>query len=979
MLQAKQLTAKIAALCLTMLLAATFLLVLPAPAHATGDDYREGSQTFGSGAVVGVGSTAGDRSLNNLVGIGGTQEVYRTEQNDPSTRLGGTRELLQITDKAYIPFGDGFELPLIKAGEHGGLIDLGSMGVGVAGSITWSDNPHHSFADSGLVDDNGVIALTVNDDGSYHTTNGNEYKPVRISVTDLLRQLVDVAPLWNDLLLNDVSVELGVGGSSAELSVDQGVQKLHSNYVVAGAKVVVDAPILKHVSTLLKTTVDGLDQYLSAGVLSILNDIPALGKLIKGVLEIKVDLPEVAVDNLLTLDVANDSFAYTWTDENQQTHTENVPAGLVSANIGTGQITIDLEKLHAGEGAGGAQGLNGLPPNTDLLRARDINLILAAVNRLLTSDKTSAGYSQSLLGTVEKAIDKILDETSAEINVLGLAGTPVIHIELNLGDPDQTSASLIGLPLLGWVLAPITEGLKLLVTNLVPNLVTPLLNSIISTVLQPLLVVLDPVLDGLSRVINIKLNRQMVKAGAPANYEYGTLHDLNDGFTARSSTTDSSAYNGESFSVAAAEIGLVNWSKDKSKSSAITVTLAESDVRVLPLSQAGKLSCETHDGETCYTLEAPSLFDPTNGTTLSSITYRGVAVPEKNIKVKESTGETTADGIAIQRIKFVPPAKPAGGWPVDENGNPSNKIIVTRTTPDGTGDPYMTTWFGTLEFDIPTREIRTEVTYTDAVVAPGTNGSPEVTLTADTPNTGDTLNSGYTFYGLDTGGVKALLGWALNDDLSAKETLTNLRGLITEADEAATAAAEATSATPTSTEAPTPDTTGTDTGTSTETTTSGPTEAEFATAIAGMPEFWTSTTPSLDLASTKARAAVALIDAILAKANNITVPEGGTKLSALKAQISAGTSVDASDGTVTASVPADQTGVIVPVMKMSTDCTISFAAARIIKAPDYLGNLPVTGGPGVKKFALGSFLLLLITGAATALLYGRARRGGMRA
>lgn len=967
---------------LTSSMIAATMVVAPGVAHATGDDYREGSQTFGSGTVLGVGSTAGDRSWNDLVGVGGTQEIYRTESDDPNTQIKGNRELLQITDAAGLPLGDGFELPLIKTETNGGLLDLGTMGVGVAGSISWTDNPHHSFAASGLVNDNGAIALTINQDGKYATADGNEYKPVRISVTDLLRQVIPADVVWDEALLKDVSVELGVGGSSAELSVVDGVQKLHSNYVVAGAKVVVDAPILKNIVTLLNAilfgdpsqNIPGLTGYLRNGLLS----LGTSGGGLSGIADIRVNIPDGALEELLQKDISND--AYTAKNGTY------IPAGLVALNLSTGKITIDLEKLHSGKGAGADQGLNGLPPNTDLLRAEDVNLILETVGRLLGTDGQADTDSHTLLSKLTNILDEVVHKAKIEVEVLGLISSlkklpgfnllfgtlellnpgfldSAVTISVDLSkETNNVSAKLLGIDLLtligiNKILDPIVQGLLGLVADLPAKYLSPLLNRFVVPLLEQLVSLLDPVLDGLSRVINVKVNRQMVKAGSSAKYEYDTLHNMSSPMSRAAST--GAAYNGESFSVAAAEIGLVNWSKDKSKSSAITVTLAESDVRVLPLTQAGELSCGTIDGETCYTLEAPGLFDPANGTTLSSITYRGVVVPEENIKVKESTGETTADGIAIQRIKFVPPAEPDGGWPADEDGNPSNKIIVTRNTPAGTSDPYMTTWFGTLEFDIPARKLGTLVTYTDAVVAPGTNNSPEVTLTAATPAEGD------TFYGLDTDKVKELLDWALDSNLGETQKLTDLRELIKAADKAAAAAAAPASATPTSTEAPTPDTTGTDTGSGTEATTSAPTEAEFATAIAGMPEFWTVTTPSLDLASTKARAAVALIDAILAKSKNIIVPDGSTKLEALKAQISAGTSVNSTNGTVTASVPTGQTGVIVPVMQMSTDCTISFAAAHLIKAPDYMGTLPDTGGSGVGLYGIVASLIAALTTLAT--------------
>src|SRR5699024_2686458 len=151
-----------------------------------------------------------------------------------------------------------------------------------------------------------------------------------------------------------------------------------SEYMLAGADLAVSSPLLGAVATQL----DGVLGDVGEGVNDFLATDGELGEAISALEALNLNLliarlgitdAELGINGLDTaLDELSDTLLIDpLADEN----------GLVSIDLGTGVIDVDLEKVYAD--AHGVDSLNGLDPNTLLLDDQTITGITSAVAEAL--------------------------------------------------------------------------------------------------------------------------------------------------------------------------------------------------------------------------------------------------------------------------------------------------------------------------------------------------------------------------------------------------------------------------------------------------------------------------------------------------------------------------------------------------------------------------------------------------------------------
>lgn len=198
--------------------------------------------------------------------------------------------------------------------------------------------------------------------------------------------------------------------------------KFCSDYQIADAILVVDSPLVDNLTTGIGDLISGLDSSVNAligstglvnGLLGVVNnlnfDLLGLGLVsLRNSADVSVDLKLSDIVDQLIAD-----------DKPLSDSTE-----LVYVNLGTGEISIDLDKLHTG-------GLNSLNPNTPLISADQLTQITTVLNNLLLAD--SAVEPNGLNARLEGLLygDKNPDGTYAQTG--GLYATEVtIHLDLEL-------------------------------------------------------------------------------------------------------------------------------------------------------------------------------------------------------------------------------------------------------------------------------------------------------------------------------------------------------------------------------------------------------------------------------------------------------------------------------------------------------------------------------------------------------------------
>ena len=457
------------------------LLGLPA-VHAA-----ESDQSEGLGRVINA-----DVLSLDLADAGTSQSGFPSDAGPNANPL----NVGVINDSVALDLGT-TTLPLIGDENNVGLLHLGQ--VGAVSSFASSPDALNSTASAGAVGEGGALDL----DGIANGTYGS----ARVDLTTLLEQ-AGVDGL-TDQIVDELSLELGALGSTAT----EEAGTVSSEYVVADGKLVISSPLVADLSTELDSAVTGVGTTLNSavgadGVLGTVAQNASLD-LNVGLVRVQGGGGTIGVTGLdAALAEASDSLLVEpLTDAN----------GLVSINLADGTIEVDLQQL------GGADGLNGLPANTELLDATTIGLITGAVTEALGTVSDRAG--QVLIDDVFNNVGLTI-ELPARVSTLGLpAATVDIVVETTIGQLAGTAdgqptvsidGNLLGIIPIGTLLGAVEPVIQTVliaplqgvVGGLVDTTTTGLTETL-DGLINPVLTTLDPVLDGvLSEVVSVTINEQ---------------------------------------------------------------------------------------------------------------------------------------------------------------------------------------------------------------------------------------------------------------------------------------------------------------------------------------------------------------------------------------------------------------------------------------------------------------------------------------
>lgn len=274
-------------------------------------------------------------------------------------------------------------------------LDLGAIGLdllpqdldaGLVNSYARADSPAQPLAAAGVVGADGSVGVGLDQE------NPNAF--ARVDLTGALDSLG--LPLTG--VVDDLALELGAIGSQARGSED-GTGAIENDYTIAGAELVLDAPIIgsddpnvTSVSSLLFDAVDGLEADVEGllgeeGVVQdVLDELNLASINFLGVLSLDFGDPNLSATVGLS-DTIDDLLAEPLVSE----------SGITTIDVVNGQISIDLAQLHGGN----SDGLNGLAPNTPLLSSTEVEQITAEVTALL----------EELVNNVTSSVQTLLAET----------------------------------------------------------------------------------------------------------------------------------------------------------------------------------------------------------------------------------------------------------------------------------------------------------------------------------------------------------------------------------------------------------------------------------------------------------------------------------------------------------------------------------------------------------------------------------------
>lgn len=546
-----------------------------------------------------------------------------------------------------------------------------------------------------------------------------------------------------------------------------------------------------------------------------------------------------------------------------------------------------------------------------MLSAREVNLILGAVTHLLApTNEDGTAQSGSLFAKIDKLLIDVLEETSIELRLLGNSQFSTIRVKAIIGalvagecaklipDKSRCDISVIGLPLgfvVGGLLFPVTSLLKTILEKGLGNILGQVVNPLVEEVLQPLIAALQPVLNAVNHVATITVNRQWTKPmGAGANFAARTLHG-------------SPTYNGEAFSVAALEIGLLDWKSDQSNS-ALAVTLAESTVRAQPLSPGTSR---------CVAIESGQLTDPKMVLDFPNIPGRMGEPLEYSRKVDyrgvEATNLDSVNGTGDTReTSFTLPELPAGGWPLID-GKPASNVTVSRKVVSGEILPITTTVFAR---DFPLHQtLAVDGVHYGSTFVFGDDGAQTMTLTPQPTGGSSFVQPNY--WQLDLQTVKNFVSFAIGDKGYSKDfqKIEDALAVLDASGEDKKAVAEQ--------------------------------------HLSRLLQQHRGAAPvhrlvGLDAPQAQAQFQKRLADELMTRLTDAEKKEGDW-VSQIYSLL-AGGAVDPDTGEITVSELAVGDAVIVPVLQVAEDCSVSVAAARF-DVTSTVGELPLTGSDGMQKFA----------------------------
>lgn len=526
-------------------------VVLPVEAPALESPYDSGplathledAYAFGYGGLLDLRllnewAQLQDGTNLSLLDLSGVDQLWETSAADNKQAAKTSTIDLEALGQIYLNLG---YLPLPLVGENGLLeFVLGDAEVGALREYAHAPFASQAHGAAGVVSDSGGLELTQPGDGlnakvdilSLLKLSGSDLITEDV-ITEAALELGAISAVAKAPDMSDVpeqtapTCDLNLTATQVGAPADD--RWVCSGYQVSDAQLILDSPLVGNVATGLNATLAGLLETVegtlnttlgSGGVLDLIYDIPLVGTALQGVVDISLeaDIPAMDITSALLLDPLTSS------------------DGLVSIDLGSGQITVDLKQLHSGN-------LNGLEPNTPLLSDTELTKITETVTGLLTDPKEEEPNG------LNARLDNILrgengqgglyaTEVKLHSCVLGLGpNTCLLQADTyttlgGLLNPDiqRTNSQAVYKAnpydyyyvdgTLGTILSGVIQGLLGGVGPIVEGLLfgesTGLLGGILGNlqteIISPLLTGLNPVLiQVLGPIANIKINRQITQ------------------------------------------------------------------------------------------------------------------------------------------------------------------------------------------------------------------------------------------------------------------------------------------------------------------------------------------------------------------------------------------------------------------------------------------------------------------------------------
>ncbi len=369
-------------------------------------------------------------------------------------------------------------------------LDLTGLNVGLPAGSTGAVSQYSrtstlgtSAGAAGLINDSGGVGVTSS------TPDADLPEPATLQLSNVLGPLTGIG---------DVSLEVGAVGASSSLDWcaaresdewgDGSVTGVTRDYGIAGLDLVVDSPLVSGLVTEVNDTVTDLNTAVTA--LSGVNG--GIANLVRA--RVAANLPGLLGVNLggnVTISNLNLTGAV------QNLLTTPLTDGTVTIDLSAGTVSVDLASL-LGDGA---NGLNDLAPNTELLINNDVlNPLVDRVGDLL--DAWTTRVTQALTTALDNATVTI-DLTGA-VRILGTGANSGLQVATLDVDVNASIASIrantapvvVGTSVFG-VTAVVNTALGLLGLPSINSILTTLTNGLTSGLLAPIATTLSTSLFGL--------------------------------------------------------------------------------------------------------------------------------------------------------------------------------------------------------------------------------------------------------------------------------------------------------------------------------------------------------------------------------------------------------------------------------------------------------------------------------------------------
>jgi hypothetical protein len=362
-----------------------------------------------------------------------------------------------------------------------------ATGTGLINQYAQASDSGMSVGAAGAVNDSGGLQLTPVAPGSEPPTLAT------VRLGQLLSSITGAGLGGGIANLADVTLRVGEVSSIASLnacSAEWGgsiYDSLARQYILSALDLDLTSPLVGTLVTNTQTTINGVDGLVEA----LAGDAGVLGSVTTGVTNLvsgllgTLGLGQISITGLavnIDLSGVNSLLDDTISDN----------AGIVSINLSTGVIGVDLAGLLGS--VYGTSGLNGLPPNTQLLiNAGVVNALTVAITQALNNWLTG----------VTTALSTALENLTINAQVLvklTLLTAPIAEITLNI--PNTSLASLRANT------APITTSVSLLGAVCtppvpIPPIYIPSLACVVSGVVGGLL---NPLINGVGKVLGDALH-----------------------------------------------------------------------------------------------------------------------------------------------------------------------------------------------------------------------------------------------------------------------------------------------------------------------------------------------------------------------------------------------------------------------------------------------------------------------------------------